>query len=109
MKQDADAQAKNPGEIVGIDFDPFLNGQDFAQKYVVGKVTHKGDRYRVEVFGIWNGKKDEIPSVVPELMYSNGQWRFMNFYYHRDPKKPSEDDLLSVLRALREERKRAKK
>jgi hypothetical protein len=109
MKQDADAQAKQPGEIVGLDFDPFLNAQDIAPRYVVGKVTRKGDRYRVEVYGIWNGKKDEIPSVVPELMYSNGHWRFMNFYYRRDTKKPREDDLLSVLKELRKDRKKAGK
>ena len=106
LKVDAVAQAKHPNEIVGLDFDPIFNGQDFANKYVVGKATNKGTRYLVEVFGIWNGKKDEIPSVTPELTWVNSQWRFQDFHYQRDPKKPSEDSLLSVLKALREERRR---
>jgi hypothetical protein len=28
LKEDLAAQEKSPGEIVGLDFDPFLNAQD---------------------------------------------------------------------------------
>lgn len=107
LREDAAAAAKHPNEIVGLDFDPVLNGQDFAKKYVVGKVTRKGGSYFVEVFGIWDGKKSEIPDVKPELVWINGRWRFENFHYQRDTKKPNEDTLLSVLRQLRDERKRS--
>ena len=44
LKEDADASAKSTDGIVGLDFDPFLDAQDEAERYVTGKVTVKGDR-----------------------------------------------------------------
>src|SRR5947208_1005082 len=49
LEEDRKAAEKSPNEIVGLDFDPVLNSQDFAEKYVPGKVTQKGDRFFVEV------------------------------------------------------------
>src|SRR5262249_29402277 len=49
LKEDYKAAAKSPGEIVGLDFDPVLNSQDFADKYVPGRVTQKGRQFEVEV------------------------------------------------------------
>ncbi len=109
LNEDLAAQKKVPGEIVGLDFDPFLNAQDIAPKYTVGKVHQKGDRYLVQVFGIWSGKKGEIPSVEPELKRADGRWVFLNFHYHTDKKNPANENLLNVLKSLREERKKAHK
>ena len=36
------AYKKSPEEIVGLDFDPFLNAQDIAERYLVGKIIPKG-------------------------------------------------------------------
>src|SRR5437588_560107 len=36
LKEDSEAQAKAKGEIVGLDFDPFLNSQDPGEQYVAG-------------------------------------------------------------------------
>jgi hypothetical protein len=52
LREDSASQAKAVGEIVGLDFDPFLNSQDPGERYVTGKVTTKGDRCWVEVYGI---------------------------------------------------------
>ena len=102
LRADIKAQSLNPGELVGLDFDPFLNAQDIAKPYEARKVTMKGTHYLVDVYGTWNGKKSAKPDVTPELSLSNGTWIFENFHYDQD--KPS-TDLIGVLKSLRDERK----
>jgi hypothetical protein len=103
LAEDEAAAARSPGEIVGLDFDPFLNAQDFAPRYTVGKVTRKGAGYRVEVFGHWNGPAGKKPDVIPELVRQSGRWVFVNFHYPGEKGEPS-DDLLSILKALKKDR-----
>jgi len=100
LKEDSDASAKNPGEIVGLDFDPFVNSQDPCDHYVVGNISVKGDSYWVNVHGVCQGKRSKTPDVIPELIFKEGKWLFVNIHY--SAKK--DDDLLSVLKALREDR-----
>jgi hypothetical protein len=106
LNGDLAASKKHPGEIVGLDFDPFLAAQDVAMRYVTGKVTQKGERYFVPVYGFWDGKKHARPDVTPELTHQHGKWVFVNFHYAKDPKHPENENLLAVLRALRDERKK---
>jgi hypothetical protein len=77
LKEDLAASKKSPGEIVGLDFDPFLNAQDIAERYLVGKITPKGDHYWVEVFGVWGGRKIRILMSFPSspLKTANGSSR----------------------------------
>ena len=103
LDEDRLAAKRSPGEIVGLDFDPVLNAQDVAQRYITGKVTTKGDRFKVEVFGVWGGKEGESPDVVAELMRNGQRWKFVNFYYPSRDKTPK-DDLLHVLASLRSDR-----
>lgn len=107
--EDAAAQAKVTGEIVGLDFDPILNSQDPAKRYVVGKITPNGSRYWVEVYRVEAGVKDKKPSVVPEVMMQAGRWIFVNFHYKNDPKYPENENLLSILKGLREARRKPPK
>jgi hypothetical protein len=109
LDEDAAAAAKSPHEIVGLEFDPIVYGQDFAEKYIAGRVKRRGDRFTVEVFTVWNGKKSEGPSVSPELAKVKGQWVFTNFHYAVDKPNPNDDNLLSVLKGLREERAKESK
>lgn len=111
LKRDAEASAKSPGEIVGLDFDPFLNAQDIADQYVVGDVLNNGKSYLVDVYAVWKDKKETQPSVVPELICTNGQWRFINFYYsHPDkPSNPDDDNLIGVLKSLQDKRQSSHK
>jgi Protein of unknown function (DUF3828) len=104
LKEDMAAASKSPGEIVGLDFDPILNAQDVAERYLLGKVTAKDDHYFVEVFGVWGGKKSKKPDVVPELVQEKGQWVFDNFHY-RNAEDAVNRNLLSVLEQLKKERK----
>ena len=108
LRADSDAQAKVAGDIVGLDFDPFVNSQDPDERYVVGKITVKGDSYWVEVHSIRSGKKREKPVVVAELMLKDGRWRFVNFHYgERD--RSTDENLLSTLKSLRESRQKEPK
>lgn len=97
LKADRDAQAKSPGEIVGLDFDPFLNAQDVAQKYEVGKAVLKDKNYWVDLRGFWNGKKGREPDLQAEIACS-ASCVFVNFHYGRDR------NLISVLKALKKDR-----
>lgn len=104
LNEDYKASAKSPDEIVGLDFDPVLNSQDFADKYVANKVTKKGSRYLVEVFAVYGGKRENKPAVIPELQRVGSRWVFTNFLYKDGPKT---DDLLSILKKLAADRKKA--
>jgi hypothetical protein len=103
LKEDLAASKKSPAEIVGLDFDPFLNAQDIAERYLVGNVTPKGDHYWVEVFGVWNGEKNSNPDVVPELRFENGHWIFTNFHYGKTD-IPVNENLISILEVLKKDR-----
>ena len=105
LKEDLAASKKSSGEIVGLDFDPFLNAQDIAERYFVGKITQTGDHYLVEVFGVWEGQKKSNPDVVPELAFENGQWIFTNFHYGKTA-SPVNENLVSVLQILKKDRRK---
>jgi hypothetical protein len=106
LKEDVAASAKSPREIVGLDFDPILNTQAEVQRYKAGKVTSKGNSFLVDVYGSIDGKRSAEPDVQPELIYGKGKWQFVNFHYNVDHKK---DDLLHILKILRDDRQTFKK
>src|SRR5207244_1798701 len=101
LKQDLEESAKNPDEVVGLDFDPFLATQDPCERYEVGAATRKGKDFLVEIHGVCAGKKHDKPDVIAELVPKGNSWVFANFRY------PTErSDLLKVLKSLREELKK---
>ena len=101
LKEDMAAAAAAPeGEEVGLDFDPFLDAQDPADRYEVKSVSKKGTTYLADVYCITEGKRSDKPCVVPELVQDNGKWRFVNFDY------PEGGDHLAVLKDLKAEREK---
>lgn len=99
LNEDLAASAKSPDEVVGLDFDPFLNAQDTCDPYTTGKVSRDGDSYQVQVFG--HGCSDQKPGqsdVTAVVKEKRGSWMFVNFLY------PGNGDLLTVLQALKKER-----
>ena len=102
LKEDSDAQEKANGELVGLDFDPFLNAQDPCDRYEVGTATAQSARYRVDVYGVCSGKRHKKPDVVAEVAHRDGSWVFINFVY-----PAIHSDLLSTLRILRDERRKS--
>src|SRR5690348_509159 len=98
LKEDEAAAEKSPGEIVGLDFDPFLNAQDVCEPYKTGAVTADGNSYRVEIFGSCPEPNSKQPDVIAAVEKRNGAWVFVDFLY------PGNGDLFSVLQELKKER-----
>ena len=105
LREDSAASAKVKDEVVGLDFDPFLNTQEPSDRYVVGNVTPKGDTYWVEIYGVTSGKKSAKPDVTPELKFKNGRWIFVNFHYG-EVEHPEDENLVSILKTLRASRQK---
>jgi hypothetical protein len=103
LKEDAAAAAKTPDEVVGLDFDPFLNAQDVCEPYRTGKVTVVGATYRVEVFGSCPEANSKQPDVIAAVERRDGSWVFVDFIY------PGNGDLFSELQALKKEREKTGK
>ena len=84
LKADAAAQNQAAGEIVGIDFDPFVGSQDPADHYEIRKTSVRGDTCLVEV---WRDSPKEKPwrpdkpDVIAEISRQSGHWHFKNFRY----------------------------
>ena len=96
--EDRKAQEKVSNEIVGLDFDPFLNSQDLADTYTVKKIEHKGKTWLASVYGHYKGtKEDSAPSVMAQVEKTKTGWRFTNFLYEKD-------NLLGVLKQLKKDR-----
>jgi hypothetical protein len=98
LRRDAEAQQRVTDDIVGLDFDPFLSGQDPEDKYTVGEVTETDGVYLVSVYGTRDGKRSAKPEVVVELKASKGALLITNFRYGAD------GDLLGTLKLLSDER-----
>ena len=103
LREDSAAQAKVTGDIVGLDFDPFLYSQDPDASFEFGAATQKGAGNRVDIFAMRSGKKSAKPAVTAEVVQKDGRWVFVNFHY------PDGTDLLSILKTLRDERKKSAK
>ncbi|HSY81306.1 MAG TPA: hypothetical protein VK807_06075 [Gemmatimonadaceae bacterium] len=101
LRKDRVEQAKNPGEITGLDFDPFVNSQDPCEHYVAGTPVASGQHYRVPVFGVCEGKKSTTPDVIVELEPKGDGWSFVNFWYPE-----IKTDLLTVLAQYAADRKK---
>lgn len=98
LRADSDEQAKVAGEIVGLDFDPFLDSQDPDRYYRVGKVASKDRTYLVEVHRVVSDKVEQQRTVTAEVAGKAGQWYFINFHYPNGP------TLLDVLKSLQKSR-----
>ncbi len=96
LRQDAAAQARVSGDIVGLDFDPFLGSQDPGAKFAARGAAPIEGGYRVEVFDLSAGAK---PMVVVEVVPRGGSWVINNFRYPR-----LSSDLRAILQALKRER-----
>jgi hypothetical protein len=104
---DLAASSKSPDEIVGLDFDPFVNSQDPASHYRVGKTTVKEGNCWAEVYAVPATDKTSKPDATPELRVEGGKWQFVNFHYGSDNGAENEN-LVSILRRLKRDREHAK-
>jgi hypothetical protein len=105
LREDSEAQKKAGGDIVGLDFDPFLACQDCDGPYKVEKTELRDCRCWAEVHSVDEKGESPAPRVIPELMLKDGKWVFVNFHYP-NPERPEFENLLSLLKSLREYRAR---
>jgi hypothetical protein len=104
--EDEQAQAKSPGEIVGLDFDPIANAQDTRTGFQTGNVQQHGDKFFVDVHDIKKGQSIKAILAAPlvltaEVVQLNGHWEFINFIY---PKSDGGGNLLDMLKSLKSDR-----
>lgn len=102
LAEDLAAEKKASGEIVGLDFDPFLNSQDVVGPCHVGSVRHKGSTYWVDIYTDGPGTPKAKPIVVAELMKSGRRWHFKDFLY-----PDSGDRLTHILKLLKMDREKS--
>jgi len=100
LREDRAAAGRSPGELVGLEFEPFTANQDPCDAYSLGEATVVGDRVRVPVFSVCNGRRLDGPSVTAEVATREGRWVLANIVY------TDGDDLLSLLRRQAEARAR---
>ena len=103
LHEDAVEASRNPGEIVGLDFDPFINAQDWEGKYWVNSVYLIDSTCRASVWGMDAGKKVDI--VHPVLKITNGNWIFVDFFYPQETGRV-DASLMGILTDLHNERER---
>jgi hypothetical protein len=97
LLQDIEAQEK-ADEIVGLDFDPFLNSQDPGEPYVAVAAKAKGKTWLVSVHPMVAGGRASNPAVVAVIEKGEKGWRFTNFL------QPDGEDLLTLLARLKQDR-----
>ena len=103
LKEDYEASSKDPEEIVGLDWDPFLCSQELDDRYEVGGIKKQGQSYLIEVYGVSGGKKNPEPNVIAEVEQKDGHWVFINFH------SPHGGDLLGDLKELKQSREKTHK
>ena len=103
LQADLNSQAKSPGEIVGVDWDPFLNAQDPEQQYKVGSIQQSRAGFWVNIHAINSGEMSKIANVIAEVSKVDGHWIFNNF------RSPRGIDLLSSLAHFRKQRNKTTK
>lgn len=99
LRADSAATVANPGEVVGLDMDPFLNSQDPCNRYAPTAVRRDGATFLVDVVGSGGCPSHREPDVTVRVGFRGTTPIFINFLY-----KPINDDLLGVLRQLASDR-----
>jgi len=100
MRLDLSAQSASPGEVSGLDWDPFLATQDPCDPYQVTGTTRRADTILVAVNGMCTDRPPQVqPDVIAEVRRVGGRWMFVDFRHVGDS-----GSLLQDLKALRDAR-----
>ena len=99
IEADGEAQARNADEVVGLDGDPFLDAQDFCERYDVGDARRDGADILVDVYARCSGDTTSTPRIAARVRRNGPGWTFVNFHY---PQRSS--DLRKDLDELRRAR-----
>jgi len=91
LRADSAARVQPVDSRQALDFEPFLNGQDPCERYVVTAVQPQGAVYRVSVTAVCSGRAQPRPASVLEVASTDGRWEIENVWYGK------KDDLKSML------------
>lgn len=94
LDEDGAAQKANPGEIVGLDWDPFTSSQEGADSYQVGPARFEKDEALVPV-EIQIGRTRSTLTI--RLIRVEGSFRISNI-------QDQNGDLVTILKGLKAER-----
>ena len=92
-------QAKRDEEPF-LDFDPVLNSQDPADKYIAEETTVNDGHCSASVYGVRPQQKSDKPDVVAKLVHTNQGWQFEDFLYLNAESPDNNKSLRRMLRFL---------
>lgn len=96
LEEDYAAARKCPGDVVGLDWDPFLETQDAPGAYTVGKVEKTAQGFRMSIDDR-KTKGVRNPVAQAEVAFIRGHWMFVDFVEEpADPK--SRQGLVAILK-----------
>ena len=98
LSDDVAAQQKAVGEIVGLDFDPFLYSQDSSGIYRAGRINWQQDRFLISIDHCNSVNKCRPTGVRALVGRMNSRFVFENFLY------PEGRNLIETLIELRKGR-----
>jgi hypothetical protein len=97
LEEDIAASRKCPSEVVGLDWDPFLETQDTPGSYVVGKVEKTGQGFRMSIDDKKIPKGERNPVAQADVTFMGGHWTFVDFVQEpTDPK--AQQGLVAILK-----------
>jgi hypothetical protein len=88
LEEDVAAASKCKGDVVGLDWDPFLETQENPGTYAVGKVEKTAQGFRVSVdLKDAKARGARNPAAQADVAFVGGHWRFVDFVEEpADPK-----------------------
>lgn len=99
LQADRAASAANDEEIVGLDFDPFINAQDVCDPYEARAATVRDTTVDVAVYNTCDWGHPLVPDVIYQLQRRGERWVIVDLRY------AAGQSLLEVLAYYAEHRK----
>ena len=101
LRADFAASAKSPGEVVGLDWEPFSGSQDPCGPYQPTRTARRGDTILVAMRGMCTDAEPRpVPDAVPELVYGRRGWQFIDIRHGADGGTLRQD--LATIKAARD-------
>lgn len=99
LQADRDASAANDEEIVGLDFDPFINAQDVCEGYEARAAVVRDTTVDVAVYNTCDWGHPLVPDVIYQLQRRGDRFVIVDLRY------AGGQSLLEVLAYYAEQRK----
>lgn len=81
LQADRDASIANDEEIVGLDFDPFINAQDVCERYEARAAVRRDSTTDVGVYNTCHWGHPLVPDVIYQLQRRGDRWVIVDLRY----------------------------